>query len=109
LTYDAASFHQFLETILATNAPALGSTRLNHSPWLFLDAAHSVFSTAKERVFSSSQTEMDDILTADEIPSDRTQGPEELPKWQVLKETLDEIEQETHLDPQHGLTVLAVC
>ena len=47
LTYDAVSFNRHLDTILAAHTPPPGSTRQNQSPWLFLDAAHTIFDTAK--------------------------------------------------------------
>jgi DNA excision repair protein ERCC-4 len=101
LTYDVVSFNQLLETILITNTPATGSTRQNHSPWLFLDAAHTVFSVAKERVYLKEDAKADESLTS-EVPSGITVVLEELPKWKALKEVLDEIEQQIHLDPQNG-------
>ena len=104
LTYDAIAFNQLLETVLITNTPAPGSTRQNHSPWLFLDAAHTVFSTAKERVYLKQSAKAE----ATPLPGDVTQGItvvlEELPKWGTVKEVLEEIENEIHLDPQHGMS-----
>ena len=102
MTFDVVSFNQLLETVLITNTPAPGSTRQNHSPWLFLDAAHTVFSAAKERVYLTSATNKEEISKYGEVPAGITVVLEELPKWRVLKEVLDEIEQEIHLDPQTG-------
>ena len=39
------------------------------------------------------------------IPQGITMILEELPKWGTLKEVLDEIEQEIHLDPKTGRTL----
>ena len=103
LTYDAVSFNQLLETVLITNTPAPGSTRQNHSPWLFLDAAHTVFSVAKERVYLKEPTELDETSALGIVPSGITVVLEELPKWGTLKEVLDEIEYEIHFNPQNGM------
>jgi DNA excision repair protein ERCC-4 len=92
LTYDAVSFNQLLETVLITNTPAPGSTRQNHSPWLFLDPAQVIFSTAKDRVYIKDEEEENGIKVV----------YEELPKWETLKEVLDEIEHEIHLAPKTG-------
>jgi DNA excision repair protein ERCC-4 len=55
LALDSVSFLQQLDTIHAAHSPPPGSTRQNQSPWLFLDAAQTIFDTAKRRVYSSSQ------------------------------------------------------
>jgi len=102
VTYDAVSFTQLLETVLITNTPAPGSTRQNHSPWLFLDAAHTVFSIAKERVYLKEPTKLDETRASDQVPNGITVVLEELPKWATLKEVLDEIEYEIYLNPQSG-------
>jgi DNA excision repair protein ERCC-4 len=103
LTYDAVSFNQLLETVLITNSPAPGSTRLNASPWLFLDAAHVVFSTAKERVYVREGSKDEEMLAPGEVPKGIKIVLEDLPKWGTLKEVLDEIENEIHLAPQNGI------
>ena len=104
MTYDAVSFNQLLETVLITNTPVPGATRQNHSPWLFLDAAHTIFSVAKERVYTK------DAKTEG---TNETMKPaegmkhvlEELPKWETLKEVLDEIEHEIHLTSKGGAKI----
>jgi DNA excision repair protein ERCC-4 len=96
------SFNQLLETVLITNSPAPGSTRQNHSPWLFLDAAHTVFSVAKERVYVKEDSKAEAIPESGGVPSGIKVVLEELPKWATVKEVLDEIENEIHLNPQNG-------
>ncbi|CRK27562.1 hypothetical protein BN1708_014829 [Verticillium longisporum] len=49
LSFDAVSFLQHLDTIHAAHSPPPGSTRQNQSPWLFLDAAQTIFETARKR------------------------------------------------------------
>ena len=92
--------------VLITNAPAPGSTRQNHSPWLFLDAAHTVFSVAKERVYLKENTKSDETSAPGELPKSITIVLEELPKWVALKEVLEEIENETYVNPKHGIAIL---
>lgn len=103
LTYDAVAFNQLLETVLTTNTPAVGSTRQNHSPWLFLDAAHVVFTTAKERVYLKEPSKLEATPATGEVPRGITVVLEDLPKWTTLKEVLEEIEHEIHLNPQNGM------
>ena len=106
LTYDAVAFNQLLETVLTTNTPAAGSTRQNHSPWLFLDAAQEVFTVAKERVYLKEASKPQE--THGEVPRGITVVLEELPKLATLKEVLEEIEHEIHLNPQNGTSFMIV-
>jgi DNA excision repair protein ERCC-4 len=109
LTYDAVSFNQFLETVLISNTPAPGSTRQNHSPWLFLEAAHTVFSVAKERVYVRDTLASEAMDTLDEVPKDSRIVLEEQAKWRSLKEILDEIEHDIHLNPREGSLPLNIA
>ncbi|KAJ4381270.1 DNA repair protein RAD16 [Didymella sp. IMI 355093] len=81
LTYDAVNFNKYLDTVLAASQPPPGSTKQNQSPWLFLDAADTIFSTAKRRVYTGKP-----VL-------------EEFPKWSQLAEILQEIEQDAYFNP----------
>ncbi|PMD27781.1 MUS38-like protein [Hyaloscypha hepaticicola] len=108
LTYDAVSFNRHLDTILATHSPPSGSTRQNQSPWLFLDAAHTIFDTAKRRVYTGKPSQGD----ADNIDSLRP-VLEEQPKWAILAEVLEEIDRDLYfnpvaLDDSNG-TILIMC
>lgn len=93
LTYDAVAFNKFLDTVLAASSPASGSTRQNQSPWLFLDAAHTLFDTAKRRVYTGKLT--DGATNSDGL------NPvlEEMPKWNLLAEILEEIERDVYFNP----------
>lgn len=93
LTYDAVAFNKFLDTVLAASSPASGSSRQNQSPWLFLDAAHTLFDTAKRRVYSGKLT--DGAASTDGL------NPvlEEMPKWSLLAEILEEIERDMYFNP----------
>lgn len=100
LTYDCVMFYQHLETILAIHNPPPGSTRQSQPPWLFLDAAHTIFSVAKARVYtgtvSKAAINSNPIGT---IPQTLTPVLEELPKWSLLADVLEEIERDLHFNP----------
>ena len=95
LTYDAVSFLKYLDTIRAAHTPPPGSTRQNASPWLFLDAAHIIFDTAKRRVYTG---KIEDNSTD---PGSQSLRPvlEEQPKWLQLAETLAEIDRDLYFNP----------
>lgn len=106
LTYDAVSFNRHLDTILAAHSPPAGSTRQNQSPWLFLDAAHTIFDTAKRRVYTGKAS------GAENIDALRT-VLEEQPKWAVLAEVLEEIDRDLYFNPvvrdDSNGTILIMC
>jgi DNA excision repair protein ERCC-4 len=91
------TFYQHLETILATHTPPPGVTRQSQSPWLFLDAAHTIFSLAKRRVYVG-KTEGKPNAPGG-IPAGLEPVLEELPKWSLLIEVLEEIEKEGYFNP----------
>ena len=96
LSFDAVGFHKYLETVLAASSPPPGSTRQSQSPWLFLDAAHTLFATAKRRVYTGKIT--DGAATGGNDGLDPKL--EELPKWSLLAEILEEIERDVYFNPQ---------
>ncbi|KAK4635214.1 DNA repair protein rad16 [Fulvia fulva] len=93
LTLNAVDFNKYLDTVLAASQPPPGSTRQNQSPWLFLDAAHTMFDSAKRRVYTGKITE-----NASEESLNATL--EEMPKWSLLAEILEEIERDVSFNPQ---------
>lgn len=50
LQYDAITYYEYLETIIASNAPKALGSKQNQSPWLLMDAANVIFSEARARV-----------------------------------------------------------
>ncbi|MBE3112537.1 MAG: hypothetical protein IMZ46_18845, partial [Acidobacteria bacterium] len=110
LAYDAVSFLQNLDTIHAAHAPAPGSTRQNESPWLFLDAAQTIFETARKRVYAAEAR-----VTASTEGNIDSLRPvlEELPKWAVLADVLEEIDRDLHFEPpsrdESNGTILIMC
>ncbi|KAL2269488.1 hypothetical protein VTJ83DRAFT_1672 [Remersonia thermophila] len=108
LALDAVSFLQQLDTIHAAHAPAPGSARQTQSPWLFLDAAETIFSEAKRRVYASAQRPGPDASIDALRPV-----LEEQPKWAVLADVLDEIDRDLLLEPpardDSNGTILIMC
>lgn len=126
LSLDCVSFQQYLETIIASN-----SSKTHKSPWLFLDAADTLFRVARRRVYQSLPTlpstdntsnnntaknvssadedaeeallelEQDDTSQTKEqqqhtsyswLPPSIKPVLEEQPKWHLLGEVMEEIE-----------------
>ncbi|KAL2402504.1 DNA repair protein rad16 [Exophiala dermatitidis] len=114
LSYDCVSLLKYLDTVLASHSPPPGSTRQNQSPWLFLDAAATIFRSARDRVYKG---KMDDggnnVLPTSKLPDSLAPVLEEQPKWAVLAEILQEIETDAYLNPQlrddSNQTVLVMC
>ncbi|KAK1986143.1 DNA repair protein [Colletotrichum cereale] len=109
LTLDAVSFLQHLDTIHAAHSPPPGSTRQNQSPWLFLDAAQTIFETARRRVYSASSK----AATVDANIDSLRPVLEEQPKWAWLADVLTEIDNSMHFDPpvrdDSNGTILIMC
>ncbi|KAI9492695.1 hypothetical protein BDB00DRAFT_826788 [Zychaea mexicana] len=105
--YDPVSFFYQLQVVITSNSAKDGApTRQSQSQWLFLDAADKAISTARKRVYlKKNDTE---YATAEgPIVSDGSAQirlvPEELPKWNLLHDILQEIEQDM---PQKDAPVL---
>ncbi|KAF2277620.1 DNA repair protein [Westerdykella ornata] len=98
LSYDSVDFNRYLDTVLAASQPPPGSTRQNQSPWLFLDAANTIFTTAKRRVYTGKVSNAS-ITDLNSVPDSLEPVLEELPKWAQLAEILQEIEQDAYFNP----------
>lgn len=96
---DAVSFNKYLDTVLASSSPPPGSSRMNQSPWLFLEAADTIFSTAKRRVYTGNISNKDVAHPGTGIPQSLKPVLEEQPKWAVLSEILEEIERDNYFNP----------
>ncbi|KAH8838344.1 hypothetical protein MCOR27_009988 [Pyricularia oryzae] len=116
VSLDAVSFLQLLDTIHAAHKPPPGSTRQTQSPWLFLDAAQTIFETAKKRVYAASNTRS--VTSGAEIGTNASLDSlqpvlEEQPKWSVLADVLTEIERDTYFEPtsrgDSNGTILIMC
>ena len=112
LSYDCVSFVKYLDTVLSAHSPPPGSTRLNQSPWLFLDAANTIFQSARSRVYSGKVDDVG-ILPTSNLPDTLRPVLEEQPKWEVLSDILDEIERENYFNPairdDSSGTILIMC
>lgn len=106
------SFNKYLDTILAAHQPPPGSNRQNQSPWLFLDAANTLFQTAKRRVYSGKAIEAG-LEASEPLPDSLYPVLEEQPKWAVLAEILEEIERDNYFNPiirdDSNGTILLMC
>ncbi|KAJ3212155.1 hypothetical protein HDU67_003991 [Dinochytrium kinnereticum] len=107
-SYDCVTFYSFLDTIRAANAPNAASALrpdFTQSPWLLLDAADTIFSQAKARVFKKrEETELGlDADRLDWLPPTLMPVLEEQPKWKVLLDVLREIEMERRALVESGL------
>ncbi|KAI9760612.1 MAG: amidophosphoribosyltransferase [Chaenotheca gracillima] len=98
LSNDAVSFNKYLDTVIAANTPPPGSNRRNESPWMFLDAAHTIFDTAKRRVYTGKVNETA-LSGSGGIPDSLHPVLEEQPKWAQLAEILEEIERDSYFNP----------
>lgn len=104
--YDCVTFYNFLETLRASQRDVK-----NQSLWMFLDAADTLFVNAKARVIEC--TERKHKKKKGEEPEEEEKDSEglvleESPKWKLLAEVLEEIEQddaknESKIGPGHVL------
>ncbi|KIJ56197.1 hypothetical protein M422DRAFT_198890 [Sphaerobolus stellatus SS14] len=80
LTYDSLAFYAYLETIVASNRESGNDAyaEQRRSPWLTMDAAHTIFTVAKRRCYINNP-----VLQAAEKRGNRT---EEDAGWEVLDE-----------------------
>ncbi|KAI9012720.1 hypothetical protein BC832DRAFT_589708 [Gaertneriomyces semiglobifer] len=96
VSYDCVSFHRFVEALVVSNRLEVSKSAFHsessQSQWLLLDAAHTVLSGARQRVFTRVAGAPGDLEKG--IPPGVVPVLEEQPKWIVLKNTLREIEAE---------------
>lgn len=108
VAYDAVAFLQNLDTIHAAHSPPPGSTRQSQSPWLFLDAAQTIFDTAKKRVYRGVNKP-----GADSNIDSLRPVLEEQPKWAILADVLEEIDRDLYFAPaardDSNGTILIMC
>ncbi|MCJ1251197.1 hypothetical protein MMC30_008428 [Trapelia coarctata] len=113
LTYDAVSFTKYLDTILAAHQPPPGFTRQNQSPWLFLDAANTIFETSKRRVYTGQANDADAPGTTETLSTSLRPVLEEQPKWTLLADVLQEVERDIYFNPtlrdSSNGTILIMC
>lgn len=107
------SFNKYLDTILAAHQPPPGSNRHNQSPWLFLDAANTIFETAKRRVYTGKPIDGQAPGASGALPDSLRPVLEEQPKWALLADILEEIERDAYFNPglrdESNGTILIMC
>jgi DNA excision repair protein ERCC-4 len=98
---DAVSFERYLETVLMDAQPPEGKRKENPSPWLLLDAADTLFETARRRVYTGKLDDGKEGPNGQNSGGSDTLHPvlEELPKWEMLADVLAEIEQDVYFNP----------
>ena len=78
---------------------------------MFLDAANTIFGTAKRRVYTGNANEVSGA--SEDLPNSLRPVLEEQPKWALLAEILDEIERDTYFNPtvrdSSNGTLLIMC
>lgn len=109
LNYDCVSFNRLIEGIFETNNSGMKAKHGDQSAWLFLEAANTIFTLARHRVYKSiSGTD----TPVGVLPLDLEPTLEEQPKWEQLAEALKEIHEETHFNPpkdEANNTILIMC
>ncbi|XP_073228243.1 DNA repair endonuclease XPF-like [Porites lutea] len=108
--YDCVTFYNFLESLRASQRDVK-----NHSLWMFMDAADSLFVNAKARVIESTERkhkkkkgEKSEQDSSNDKDREEEFVLEESPKWKLLADVLEEIERddaktEEKLGPGHVL------
>jgi DNA excision repair protein ERCC-4 len=101
MRYDAVSFQRYLDTVLVNAQAEEGKRKENPSPWLLMDAADTLFETARRRVYTGKIPDGKDGINAQTPARPDTLRPvlEELPKWDMLSQILVEIEQDVYFNP----------
>lgn len=109
LTYDCVSFNRLIEGIFETNNSGSKAKHQDQSAWLFLEAANTIFTLARQRVYRSKSGAETAVGV---LPIDIEPVLEELPKWEQLAEALKEIHEESHFNPptdDANNTILIMC
>jgi DNA excision repair protein ERCC-4 len=110
LDYDAITFLTFLEAVFAASAPK-SSFSTRESLWLLTDAAATLMTVSRSRVYLTPGSESK--LPKPPIAPQLIPVNEVLPKWQVAKDTLDEISNMPPLEgdeiPSEQWKVLILC
>ncbi|CCG81858.1 putative DNA repair protein RAD1 [Taphrina deformans PYCC 5710] len=109
LNYDCVSFNRLIEGIFETNNSGMKAKHQDQSAWLFLEAANTIFTLARHRVYKSASNTDTPVGV---LPYDLEPTLEEQPKWEQLAEAIKEIHDETHFNPPKddaNDTILIMC
>ncbi|EFJ24922.1 hypothetical protein SELMODRAFT_232247 [Selaginella moellendorffii] len=95
IRYDAVTFLKYLDTVRASEGVK--------SVWVFAGPAHRIFELAKRRVYQIVRTDGEQVESvvkqASRAGVELEVVAEEMPKWKVYKEILEEIQQEIQSRP----------
>jgi DNA excision repair protein ERCC-4 len=97
VTFDSIKFQQFLDTVRAASQGRPGAMKVHTSPWLYMDAADTIFETSRRRVYTGKLQESKGAAAL--LDPALKPALEELPKWEVLSEVLEEIERDNYFSP----------
>lgn len=86
LSSDPLSFQTYLETIVASNSQASNTlySQQNQSPWLTMDASHTIFTVAKRRCYINIPP-LDNPNEAERL-GQRAMETDQDAEWEVLDE-----------------------
>ncbi|KAL7412836.1 hypothetical protein BDY24DRAFT_352173 [Mrakia frigida] len=91
LSYDSITFHTYLESILTAAAPPPGSAptatrNSNQSPWLYLDAANTLFHVAKRRAYLPPPTKREAAAAASRATPSRNEEVEDEDENEAMRD-----------------------
>lgn len=101
LNYSCVELQEFLESIYQSNLEDYKNSSMANktpSPWLYLDAADTIFNTAKGRTYKVVDNDSNKNKHMSWLPPNIVPILEEQPKWSVLTEILAEIDNNIHFN-----------
>ncbi|WFD32413.1 DNA repair protein RAD16 [Malassezia sp. CBS 17886] len=97
LAYDGVSFQAYLDTVVAANNASEPGKRSRPSQWLMSEAADALFRAARARVWRRAGDD-EDVSAYSILPDGFVPVLEPPPKWRLLLDVLEEIEESTARD-----------
>jgi DNA excision repair protein ERCC-4 len=110
--YDCVSFYRYLENFTNKEGGVKGFS--DHSGWIFMDAANTLFTEARRRVYGDTVLKNTKGKSSKKAQDTKEVKPEDMlleisPKWTLLKEVLDEISTDIQSSPEDDVRVLVVA
>lgn len=105
LAYDCITFNEHLDNLRMQGMESISNNN-SANQWLLLDASHTVFGSAKRRVYIN-DNEFPGIARFN-IPKGISPILEEQPKWKALKQVLEQIKEETKSNESAGSILIMV-
>ncbi|OLY78857.1 DNA repair protein rad16 [Smittium mucronatum] len=100
MRYDCVMFNEYLESLLVSSLPGKTSIFKNgqESSWMLTDSGNLLFNIARQRVFKIKPkdiiTQNSDSIPGLNIPPEIELVLEPLPKWELVKNIISEIQSE---------------